>query len=140
MENEDIEAVVREPAPKNALDQSLTEHGEAKAALESIESREPEQKILHNIMLKEGDGKEVVGQIVYKDRSNGIVQTSKNVGYRFDAEVMEGHEINERVAVVMVGDKEKAITESEYNRNRENERALAVEVDNDAAATSHLDI
>lgn len=140
MQHDNVESSVKEPSPKNALDQSLADHVEAKEALESIESREPEQKILHNIMLKESDGKEVVGQIIYKDRSNGILQTSKNVGYRFDAEVMEGHEINERVAVVMVGDKEKAITESEYNRNRENERALAVEIDNDAASTSHLDL
>lgn len=139
MQNDNVESVVKEEAPKNDLDKTMADR-EAKAALESIESRQPDRQILHNIMLKDGDGKEAIGQIVYKDKSNGIVRTSKNIGYRFDASALEGHEINERVAVVMVGDKQKALSESEYNRNRENERALSVQVENDASSSSALDL
>lgn len=139
MDNDNIESVVKEPTPKNMLDGQLAESADAKQAIASIEDREHTQELLHNIMLKEGDGKEVVGKIIYKDQSNTVIQSSKNVGYRYDSSIVEGLEINQRVAVVMVGDQEKAMTESEYNKYRENDRALNFQVENDHS-TGHLEM
>lgn len=135
VENDNLEAVIKEPPPKNMLDNKLDEHDSAKNAVESLESIEHNQEILRNMILKNGsDGKEVIGEIVYKDKVNGVVATSKNVGHVYDSASLGGHEISERVAVVMVDGQERAIAESEYNQKRDNERVMGFEVENDATS------
>ena len=95
------------------------------------------QKLLelsHKIMLREPNGKrDVVGEIVYKDQISAVVQVNKKYGYRVDANAIQGHALNERVAVIFAEGRQISMKEVDYNKRRENERALSVEMDNEGA-------
>lgn len=96
------------------------------------------QKLLelsHKIMLREPNGKrDIVGEIVYKDRMSAVVQVNKKYGYRVDANAIQGHALNERIAVIFAEGRQISMKEVDYNKRRENERALSVEMDNEAGA------
>ena len=95
------------------------------------------QKLLelsHKIMLREPNGKrDLVGEIVYKDQISAVVQVNKKYGYRVDANAIQGHALNERVAVIFAEGRQISMKEIDYNKRRENERALSVEMDNEGA-------
>lgn len=106
----------------------------AKAAIEQRENIEHERADVARLIIRNGNGfsNTQIGVLVHKDENNAIVQIGKNIGLKYDSQMFDKNNVNDRVAVFMMNEEHRVMAASEFERqHQETGHDRAVELDNE---------
>lgn len=116
------------------LDDNHFNDDRAKAAIEQRENIEHERADVSRLIIRDGNGfsNTQIGTLVQKDENGAILQIGKNIGLKYDSEMFDKNNVNDRVAVFMVNEEHRVMAASEFERQQqETGHERAVELDNE---------